>query len=76
MKQTFFMLAVAVTLASCNNTNTKTASEKVDSTASMQQTTADSDLFGTEWKLLELNGKTIKLDTTFNKEPILVFEKD
>lgn len=77
MKQAFFIIALATTIVSCNNTNTKGKSEQTDTTAtsSTQQTTANADLFGTEWKLLELNGKTIKLDTTFKKEPVLVFEK-
>jgi heat shock protein HslJ len=77
MKKTFFILALATIIVSCNNTNTKSNTEQADTTvtSSTQPITANADLFGTEWKLLELNGKTIKLDTTFKKEPVLVFEK-
>ncbi len=78
MKQVFIILALAVMATACNHTNNKNATEQIDSAAlsTIETTTANADLFATEWKLLELDGKAIKVDTTFKKEPMLVFEKD
>lgn len=77
MKQVFFILALAINVTACNNANNKSTTEQEDSMAvpAPETTTANADLFGTEWKLLELNGKAITVDTTFKKEPLLVFEK-
>lgn len=78
MKHVFFIIALAVTATACNNANTRNTSEKTDSVPVQTETTesTNADLFGTEWKLLELNGKAITVDTTFKKEPVLVLEKE
>lgn len=73
MKKVFLIIALAVTATACNNKN---GSEQADSTAVQTAQIMDTDLFGTRWKLIELNGEAIKVDTTFKKEPVLVFEKD
>lgn len=75
MKRVFFVVALAIAAVACNNTSTESASEQTDSVAAQITQTTGSALFGTEWKLLELNGKGITVDTTFKKEPVVVFER-
>lgn len=70
MKKIIFIAAFAV--AACNRSNTKNTAE----TAPAEQTaeSAATELLGKEWKLTELNGAVIQLDTTFPKTPFLVFD--
>ncbi|WP_353184095.1 META domain-containing protein [Parapedobacter lycopersici] len=76
MKKGILIIALAVVAAACNNTNT--AGTDTHSTAAVTETqeTGENELFGKEWKLIALNGKAITLDTTFNKEPLLVFDQE
>ncbi|MCJ0742705.1 META domain-containing protein [Pedobacter montanisoli] len=75
MKKSFLIIALAVVAAACNNTNTNSKTT-TDTLATQTKAVVTADLFGTQWKLNELNGKAIKLDTAFKKEPHLVFEKE
>ncbi len=76
MKEVFFIIAMVAALTACNNANNKSTSERADSVAVQSVETTHADLFGTEWKLSELSGEAIVLDTAFKQEPVLVFEKD
>ncbi len=73
MKKSIFIVAVAVAVIACNNTPSGNTSKQAVTT---QPTEVASDLYGKEWKLLELNGKAIVLDTTFPRYPYLIFEKE
>lgn len=75
MKKVLFIITLIVVATACNNPNTKSTSEQLDSATVPATETSSTDLFGTPWKLLELNGKAITVDTTFKKDPVLVFEK-
>ncbi len=75
MKKMFLVFALAAGLTACNNANKKETVEQKD-TDVVQTETLNADLFGTDWKLLELNGIAVKVDTTFKKEPFLMLEKD
>lgn len=76
MRKSIFTIALIATIVACNNganqkadVNNETTSEKTETPSS------SSELYGKEWKLLELNGQTVKLDTVFPKYPHLIFEK-
>ena len=69
MKNSLIILVLfASSLAACNNTGKGNASS-ADSTQNV------SGLFDKEWNLLEVNDKSVVLDTTFPKKPFLVFEE-
>ncbi|RQP15953.1 MAG: META domain-containing protein [Parapedobacter sp.] len=74
MKRSLLIVALAVVAAACDNTNTKNTSQQA--TVEEQVAADATDLFGKEWKLIELSGKAIQLDTTFNKEPHLIFNEE
>ncbi|MGC4235516.1 MAG: META domain-containing protein [Niabella sp.] len=73
MKKSILIIALAVAAAACNNGATKSTPEQTEETQT-QETTPD--LYGQEWSLVELNSKAITVDTTFQKKPHLIFEKD
>lgn len=77
MKSTFIALTLAVALAACNS-GTKNNSEKsTDENAvaiSSKASTNPDDLLGKEWKLQELNGAKVTLDTAFKNYPYLKFD--
>ncbi len=64
-------ILLAGSLAACNNTG-KSNANSMDSTSS---SAINKSLFDKEWNLLEVNDKTVVLDTTFPKKPFLVFEQ-
>ena len=77
MKKVILIVAVAASLGACNNTNTKNTPEQTDSAAKKTEATPTAvDLYGTEWKLLELDGKAVTFDAAFKKEAFLVLEKE
>ncbi len=77
MKKIIFIIALGVTVISCNNTGTKDkGAEKENVGTNAAVTSSPTDLYEKEWKLLELNGKTITLDTTFPKKPYILFDKE
>ncbi len=75
MKKSTLIIVLAAATIACNNnekqnnTQENTAIEQKTETAS-----SSPDLFGKDWKLLELNGKAIVLDTTFPRQPHIIFE--
>ncbi|GAB3433002.1 META domain-containing protein [Niabella aquatica] len=80
MKNYILIAAMLGTLAACNN-NSNTKSGTTEDQTTEQKTEAitpasNSDLTGKEWKLLELNGKPVVLDTTFPKYPHVRFETE
>lgn len=77
MKKSILIIALAFAAFACNKKEESKPEESV-ATEEVQPATAATtiDLFDKEWKLQELNGKAIVLDTAFKKEPIIVFHKD
>ncbi|MBN9299355.1 MAG: META domain-containing protein [Filimonas sp.] len=75
MKKLLSVLALGALIIACNNNSTPNASTNSDSLSARTTTALATDLFGKDWKLLELNNQAIKLDTTFKKEPFLTFDK-
>ena len=65
---------MAVAATACNNASQQQTAEhdaEVQTTA-----TSGTDLFDKEWKLTALNGEAITVDTTFKRDPLLVFGKE
>ncbi len=69
MKTIAYIVALATVVVSCNNTNTSSD----QSTANEETSGTTVPLYDTHWKLVELDGKPIVLDSTSNKDPYLVF---
>lgn len=77
MKKVIFIIAWAATVAACHNTgNQKTTSESETPEQSAEILSSPSELYEKEWKLSELNGRAIVLDSTFQRYPHLVFGKE
>jgi len=76
MKKSILIIALAIVAAACNSTKTANKTNGADTTTVQAQTVATVDLFDKEWKLKELNGKAIVLDTAFKREPHLLFNKE
>ncbi|WP_343532017.1 META domain-containing protein [Pedobacter sp.] len=76
MKKSILIVVMAIAAAACSSTKTENKTDGTDTTSVQAQATTTVDLFDKEWKLKELNGKAIVLDTTFKKEPHLVFHKE
>jgi len=78
MKKTIYAIAFVFALASCNNPQSSSnQSNDQGAQEQTQEVVTSSSLIDTHWKLAELNGKAIVLDSTFNSEPHLMFsEKD
>lgn len=74
MKKTFIAFTLAVAITACNNSGNKTNSENKTDEGSVELTSKPEDLMGKEWKLEELNGVKIKLDTTFKNYPYIKFD--
>lgn len=72
MKKSLFIIAMAVA-AACNNTGTKNNAEKPADEQPAEAATKPGDLLGREWKLKELNGAAIVLDTLFPNQPHFKF---
>lgn len=68
-------MTVAAFTVACNSSNNNTSSE-YSTTNKVEQKTDTAKLYSKEWKLIELKGKPIVLDTTFSKYPHLIFEKE
>ncbi|MEZ0006832.1 heat shock protein HslJ [Flavobacterium sp. 28YEA47A] len=77
MKKSILIIALAFAAFACNKKEESKAEESV-TTEEVQPAAATTaiDLFDKEWKLQELNGKAIVLDTTFKKEPLIIFNKE
>ena len=71
------MITLAIAMAACSATKTDNNATDTTATAAQQgQAALVVDLFDKEWKLKELNGQAIVLDTTFKREPQMVFQKE
>lgn len=76
MKKSILIIALTFAVFACNKKEESKPEESV-ATEEVQPAAATTvDLFDKEWKLQELNGKAIVLDTAFKKEPLIVFHKD
>lgn len=75
MKKSIFIIATAFVVSACNSTEKQQPITEQPVTESIDQLTS-ADIFGKEWKLKELNGKAIALDSTFKKEAFISFEKE
>ncbi len=77
MKKVFLYIAVAVGAMACNNNGREDSNPEKPVTEQKAETYSSAPgLYGKEWILLELNGKPVLLDTTFPKQPYLIFEKE
>ncbi|SFH06124.1 META domain-containing protein [Pedobacter insulae] len=79
MRKILFIVTLAVFTAACNTNKSKTSSDAsaTDTVEQKTETTPEvADLYGKEWKLIELNGKPVVLDSTFSKKPLLIFDKE
>lgn len=77
MRKAIFIIALAVIAAACNNTANQRTSGENEATGNKTETGPSySELYEKEWKLSELNGKAIVLDSTFQQYPHLVFHKE
>ncbi len=77
MRKAIFIIALAAIVAACNNNkNQKDPAETETTEQNTETVLSSSGLYGKEWKLSELNGKPLVLDTTFQKYPHLVFQKE
>ena len=76
MKTSLFIIALAVAATACNNAGKQQAAEQTAEVQAIETTAPIADLFDKEWKLKMLNGEPIVVDTTFKKEPLLVFDKE
>ncbi|AZB25086.1 MULTISPECIES: META domain-containing protein [Bacteroidota] len=75
MKKALIILSLGILVIGCNN-GQKSTSAKNDSVSQPEEVAQTPDLFGKEWKLIELNNAPIKIDTAFKKEPMITFNKD
>lgn len=75
MKKSIFIIATGFAVIACNNTGKQTSTQQ-PSTETVEQTSASDEIFEKEWKLKELDGKAIALDSTFKKEAFIFFEKE
>ncbi len=74
MYKALLLLAVTFAMAACNNTGSKKPSETTPEEKAVEITSVPNDLLNREWRLVELNGTGIVLDTTFPKYPYLKFD--
>lgn len=79
MRKILFIITLAAFTTACNTNTSKTSSD-ASATDKVEQKTDTTpvvaDLYGKEWKLIELNGKPVELDSTFSKKPLLIFDKE
>ncbi len=76
MKKSILIITLAFVVFACNKKEESKPEENVATEQVQPSAAATTDLFDKEWKLQELNGKAIVLDTAFKKEPLIVFHKD
>lgn len=76
MKKSILIITLAFVVFACNKKEESKPEENVATEEVQPSAAATTDLFDKEWKLQELNGKAIVLDTAFKKEPLIVFHKD
>ncbi|RZF61333.1 META domain-containing protein [Sphingobacterium corticibacterium] len=81
MKKLFYSIALACVIVGCNNANNKNTEEnkenqQMENPSPSPTSTSVNDLYGKNWRLTELNGSPITLDTTFPQKPHLVFHED
>ena len=79
MRKTIFIIVLAATVMACNKNSKQNAPDVKEAemqNAAPASSSSSSELYQKEWKLSELNGKPIVLDTTFRKYPHLIFQKD
>jgi len=77
MKRGIFIIALALGAIACNdNSKQDNNSETVVVGEKAEIHPSTPELYGKEWILLELNGKAVLLDTTFPKQPYLIFQQE
>lgn len=77
MRKAIFIIALTATVAACNNNKNQKVSAETKTTEQNKETVlSTSELYEKEWKLSELNGKAVVLDTTFQKYPHLIFQNE
>lgn len=72
MKKILLIAVLSVITTACADKKTSEASETL-SVETTEVTADPNDLLNKDWRLKELNGSQIKLDTTFDKYPYLKF---
>lgn len=72
MKKILFIVVLVVITTACADKKTSETSEKL-SVETTEVTADPNDLLNKDWRLKELNGSQIKLDTTFDKYPYIKF---
>jgi len=72
MKKILLIAVLAVITTACADKKTSETSEKL-SVETTEVTADPNNLLNKDWRLKELNGSQIKLDTTFDKYPYLKF---
>jgi len=77
MKKSIFIHAWAAATVACNNSGRQQeeAAEETTQADTIEAIVVPPDIFDKEWKLTGLNGQAVVLDTSFNAEPYLLFDK-
>lgn len=77
MRKTILIVVLVATLVACNNSrNQKVPAETETTEQKTEAISYSTQLYEKEWRLSELNGKAIVLDTTFQKYPHLIFQEE
>ncbi|NGM66735.1 META domain-containing protein [Sphingobacterium sp. SGR-19] len=79
MKKLFYSIALTCIVVGCNNADNKNSEENKEDHQMKNPSAGSSpvnDLYGKNWRLTELNGSPITLDTTFQQKPHLIFHED
>lgn len=72
LKSSLFLI-VTFSFVACNNQQTKHVHEPEQPVNAIENTVSPGELLNKEWKLVELNGSGIVLDTSFPNYPYLKF---
>jgi len=71
MRKAIFIIALATTIAACNNNKNQKVSAETKTTEQNTETVlSSSELYEKEWKLSELNGKAVVLDTVNRQQKV------
>lgn len=76
MKKYIFIVALATTVMACNNNKQNEEADNVATEQSVDNQSASLDIYEKEWRLTELGGEVIVLDSMFNKKPHIIFQED
>lgn len=74
MKKTLFIIAMAAAITACNDSGTQNNADQPAENNALQTASKPEDLLNKDWRLKELNGSSIVLDTTFPNYPHMKFE--